>query len=93
MINSRFQACFPQQVQHGVRRAIGVVFRGPGIGAGELIVRMETGNLKDTFQLQIAQQGIRGIKKFVVGEKILQHTRMDQQRGFDVRLVFQALQL
>lgn len=46
-------------------------------------------DLIDVTQFQMLNQVINAIKKLVVAIKLLQHLRVDQQRGFDIRVVLQ----
>src|SRR5690554_7657253 len=55
-INRRLQARFPQQVQHRIRRPVGVVLRSPRFGIGKLVIRVETGNLVNALKLQRSEE-------------------------------------
>ena len=77
-------AVFAQQVQRGVGRAIGQVFSIVRLGAGELVIGMEAGDLQFAFQVQHLDHGIGLVEKIVVVQEILQHLRMHQQSGVNL---------
>src|SRR3984885_14645220 len=66
-------------MQHGVRRAIGVVFYILGLRARELIPRMKTRYLQFSLQVQIADRRLADADELVVLDEIRQNPGMYQQ--------------
>ena len=66
---------FPQQMQRGVRRAVGEVGDVIGLRACKLKLRMEAGNLKHAFQLKLGQNSVSLFQKIVEIQKLTQALR------------------
>ena len=76
-------ACFAQQVQGGIRRAVGVVVDVVGVAAGEFIARMQAGDLDDAGEFEAADRGIGFGQEEMEVEKIAHDFRVDQQCRFE----------
>ena|ERR1035437_8825610 len=72
-------ARFAQQMQHGIRRTIGVILDVLGLRSGELILRMKTGHLQLSLQAKVSNSGIADVEKIVVLDEISQNPGMYQQ--------------
>src|ERR1700677_340472 len=66
-------------MQHGVRRAIGVVIDILGLGARELIAWMKTRDLQFSLHAQIADRRLADADELVVLDEIRQNPGMYQQ--------------
>jgi len=75
-------AGFAQQVQHRIGRAIGVILDILGLSSRELVARMKAGYLQLALQSQFANRCVADVEKIVVLEEIVEHPRMNEQRGF-----------
>src|SRR5690606_20385882 len=76
-----------QYVQHREWRTVAVVGDVVGVGFGKLVLRMETGHLQDAIQFEILEQRVGKIQEIVVGQKVPQHLRVNQERGFANRRI------
>ena len=76
-----FNARFAQQMQRGIRRAVGVVLDILRPGIAELVLRVEARDLKFRRESQFGHGSLGRSQKMVVLDKLRQHIRMDQQRG------------
>ena len=76
-----FDARFAQQMQRGIRRAVGVVLDILRSGIAELVVRVKARDLKFRRESQFGHGSLGRAQKLAVLDKFRQHIRMNQQRG------------
>ena len=70
-------------MQHGVRRAIRVIFHRVKIRASELIIGMKTGDLNNAAQAEVFDKAFRNIEEIIVIKEGSENARVDEERRFD----------
>src|SRR6185437_13998874 len=83
--HSPLDAGFAQQMQHGIRRAIGVVFNVLGLRIGEPVAGVKARDLQLSLQTHLDDRRLADVEKLVVFDEITQDPWMYQQRGFATR--------
>ena len=77
-------AVFAEQVQGRPGGAVGAVGDVVGGAAGELVLRVEAGDLEHALELELADQGIGGFEEVVVVAEVPEHVRVHDQGGVGV---------
>src|SRR5688572_24021490 len=77
-------ARLPQQMKQGIRRTVRVVLNVVRLRAGELVPRMEAGDLDLPDEIELLERVVRDLQEIVVIQEIRKHPGMDQQRGLDL---------
>ena len=74
-------ARFAQQVQHGIRRAVRVIFDVVRPGSRELILRVKARDLQLPFKTKLDQSRVADLEEVVVFDEVGQNPGMNKQRG------------